>query len=171
VLKHGTSQEILTAVRNGNLDAGFYNDPVEPGPEFEAIEVSRFNVCVVAAPGVVSESTRSDWRALSELLWIYPASSACCGRTAENLFRAKQFKPSRIVSVDRQDVTRTLVAGGLGVGLLHDDTALEAVRRGEVEILLQADTVVRVFFAYLSSRAKDPVLHAAASIIRSSSRD
>lgn len=168
-LKHGTSQEILAGIRNGSLDAGFYNDPRQPDADLAAIEVSQFKVFLVAAQGVVDAAQRTDWQHLAELPWIYPASSACCGRTAEDLFKAKRFRPKRIVSVDRQDMSRTLIAGGMGVGLLHADTAKDAEARGEVDLLFEADTVVHIFFAHLASRERDPLLAAATSIIRARS--
>lgn len=170
-LKHGTSRHILADVRSGSLDAGFYNDPSEPDSDLATIEVSQFKIYVVAAPGVALSSTQPDWKSLAELPWIYPASSACCGQTAEDLFKSNSFKPKRIVSVDRQEVARTLIVGGIGVGLLHEDTVREVLRRGEVEILLEAKTIVRVYFAYLRSRRLDPVLEAAASILRAKSGD
>ena len=166
VLKHGTSLEILTGVRNGSLDAGFYNEAGEPDPELATIEVSQFRIYVVAHPGLVAASDPLDWSSLADLPWIYPASSACCGRTAESLFKMNQFRPKRIISIDREDVTRTLIAGGVGVGLLHADTAKEAQARGEVELLFEARTLVRVLFAHLASRAQDPLLAAATSTLR-----
>jgi len=96
----------------------------------------------------------------------HPAASACCGRTAENLFKTYRFKPRRVVSVDRQDMSRTLIAGGVGVGLLHADTAKAAQGRGEVEIIFETETLVRVYFAHLASRARDPLLVAADSIMQ-----
>lgn len=168
-LKHGTSQEILTGIRNGSLDGGFYNDPSDPEPDLAAIEVSQFKVHLVAARGAVASEQRTDWKYLAEFPWIYPASSACCGKTAEELFKAKRFRPKRVVSVDRQDMSRTLIAGGMGVGLLHDATAKEAAARGEVDLLFETDTIVRVYFAHLASRDRDPLLLAATSIIRTPS--
>lgn len=168
-LKHGTSQEILAGIRNGSLDAGFYNDPREPEADLTAIDVSQFRVFLVAAHGAVELAKRTDWPYLAELPWVYPASSACCGRTAEELFKAKRIRPKRIVSVDRQDMSRTLIASGIGIGLLHADTAKEAEARGEVDLLFEADTVVHIFFAHLASRERDPLLAAATSIIRARS--
>ena len=168
-LKHGTSQEILAGIRNGSLDGGFYNHPNEPDPDLTATEVSQFKVFLVAASGMVAAAQRTDWKHLAELPWIYPAASACCGQTAEALFKAKRFRPKRIVSVDRQDMSRTLIVGGIGVGLLHADTAKDAEARGEIELLFEADTVVRTFFAHLASRESDPLLTAATSIIRARS--
>ncbi len=168
-LKHGTSQEILAGIRSGGLDGGFYNHPQDPDPDLNAVEVSRFKVLLVAASGSVSPSRRTDWEYLADLPWIYPAASACCGQTAEALFKSKRFRPKRIISVDRQDLTRTLITGGIGVGLLHQSTAKEAEARGEVELLFEADTVVRTYFAHLASRQSDPLLEAAAAIVRARS--
>jgi DNA-binding transcriptional LysR family regulator len=165
-LKHGTSREILAEIRNGALDGGFYNEPRRPDADLSAIEVSQFKVFVAAARGVLDATRRTDWQALAELPWIYPAASACCGQTAEDLFKAKSFRPKRIVSVDRQDVSRTLIAGGMGVGLLHEGTAKEAEAKGEIELLFEADTVVHTYFAHLASREREPLLAAATAIIR-----
>ena len=165
-LRHGTSRDIVTGIRNGSLDAGFYNEGGEPDPALTTIEVSQFKTHLVARPGLVAVSDPLDWQALADLPWIYPTSSACCGRTAESLFAEHEIRPKRIISVDRESVTRTLIAGGLGVGLLHADTAKEARARGEVELLFRSRTSVRILFAHLASRAQDPLLTAAASIVR-----
>lgn len=169
VLRHGTSLDILHGIRNGSVDAGFYNEAGEPDAALSAVEVSRFGVCVVAPPRLVAASQPPDWSALADLPWIYPASSACCGRVAESLFTAHQIRPRRVISVDRESVTRALIASGAGLGLLHADTAKEAHARGEVELLFEAPTPVRVLFAHLASRAHDPVLATAASILREAS--
>jgi DNA-binding transcriptional LysR family regulator len=166
LLKHGTSLEILAGLRNGSLDAGFYNEGGEPDPDRATIEVSRFKTYVVAAPRVVAVSEPLDWKVLADLPWIYPTASACCARTAEGLFKTHQIRPKRIISVDREDVTRTLIAGGIGVGLLHADTAHKAQLRGEVELVFECETLVRILFAQLASRALDPLLTAATSIVR-----
>jgi DNA-binding transcriptional LysR family regulator len=166
ILKHGTSVEILAGLRNGTLDAGFYNEASEPDSDLATIEVSRFTTYVVARPGLVVTPAPLDWIALADFPWVYPTASACCAGTAEELFRRHQIRPRRIISVDRADVTRTLVAGGIGVGLLHADTARMAHARGEVELLFECQNVVRVLFARLASRAQDPLLTAATSIVR-----
>lgn len=165
-LKHGTSLEVLAGVQNGTLDAGFYNEAGEPDPGLETIEVSSFGIHLVAPSGGEAWRGTLDWKRLEGVPWIYPAGSACCGRAAENLFRAHHVRPRQVLSVDREDVTRTLVAQGTGVGLLHDDTSKEAQARGEVVLLLETPTRVRVLFAFLAARARDPLLLAAASVLR-----
>ena len=166
VLTHGTSLEVLAGIRNGSLDAGFYNEAGEPAADLTTLRVSDFSIYVAAAPQLARASDALDWKALAELPWIYPPSSACCGRTAERLFKAHQIRPKRIISVDRESVTRGLLAGGVGVGLLHADTAREARARGEVELLFESQPRVLVLFAHLASRAQDPVLALATAMIR-----
>jgi DNA-binding transcriptional LysR family regulator len=163
-LSHGPSLEIVANIRGGRLDAGFYNETEAPDSELATIEVAKFGIVVVAAPGVVTVADSPDWPALAQLPWVYPTSSACCGRTAERLFATHRFRPQRVVDVDREDATRTLVANGTGIGLLHTDTVAKA--RGEVDVLFECETVVRVLFAHLASRAQDPLLVAASSIVR-----
>jgi len=164
-LKHRTSQEVLLGIRNGSLDAGFYNEVGEAERDLSTLETARFSTFLVAAPGLV-RSQPVDWKTVSELAWIYPTESACCTRTAEELFASRAFRPKRVISTDRQGVTKTLVASGVGVGLLHADAAREAELRGEVDVLFEAPSPVRVLFACLGSRVQEPVLAAAASIVR-----
>jgi DNA-binding transcriptional LysR family regulator len=151
-IHHLSSLEVLAGLRNGTLDAGFYNG--EPEDDLVTREVSRFTIHV-AAP----RSAATDWSALAQLPWIYPTTSTCCGNTAEALFRAHGFRPQKIISIDREHVTRTLVANGLGVGLLHDTTAREAA--AEVQLVYEAPAPVRVLFAHLASRTNDPLVGAA----------
>jgi DNA-binding transcriptional LysR family regulator len=169
-LKHGSSQDMLAAVRNGSLDACYYNEADEPGPDLHAIEVSRFRIHLTAAPGLIAVATAPDWRALAQLPWIYPTSSTCCSHAAEALFKQHLFRPQRVISVDRGSVTRSLIASGLGVGLLHADAAKEAAARGEVELLHEMERPVQILFVALASRAQDPLIAAATSLVREGAR-
>jgi len=165
-LRHARSAEILAGLRNGTFDAGLYNEGGEADRDLATIELSRFKVLLVAATGLFDAAKPPDWKALGGAAWIYPPAAACCGRAAEAFFQAHRIRPARVIGVDTQAMIRTLVASGLGVGLLHEDAAGEAIRAGEVEVLCEAAAPVRVLFARLASREQDPVLAAAAAIIR-----
>ncbi len=169
-LKHGSSQEVLAGLRNGSIDAAYYNEADVPGPDLEVLEVSQFRIHVAAAPGLISLTSPLDWRALAEQPWIYPTTSTCCSHAAEALFKQQQFRPRRVISVDRGSVTRSLIASGLGLGLLHADAAQAAAARGEVELLHEMERPVRILFAVLVSRAQDPLVAAASSIVRDVAR-
>lgn len=169
-LRHASSQDVLSGVRSGSLDAGYYNEAGDPGEGLETVEVSRFCIHLAAAPGLVSPAAPLDWRALAELPWIYPTSSTCCSHAAEALFKQHHFKPQRVISVDRGSVTRSLIASGLGLGLLHADVATAAAARGEVELLYEMERPVRILFVALASRARDPLLAAALSVVSEGAR-
>jgi DNA-binding transcriptional LysR family regulator len=164
-LEHRTSSEILTAIRHGTLDAGFYNEAGEPDPELIVTKVGELAIDVVAPPGLVRDPSRVSWAALAALPWVYPSRSTCCGRSAERLFGERSFRPSRVISVDRVETTRALVAGGIGVGLLHADTSAVAIERGEVERVVTLAPPARVLFARLAQRKSDPLVAAAAAIM------
>ena len=70
------------------------------------------------------------------------------------------------ISIDRESVTRTLIAGGVGLGLLHADSAEAARASGGVELLCEAQTGVRVLFAQLADRIHDPLLSAVGAAVR-----
>jgi DNA-binding transcriptional LysR family regulator len=165
-LEHGTSLDVLSGLRSGSLDAGFYNETGEPGADLTTLEISRFGIHLAAPPGLVAPSETVDWAALAELTWICPTSSTCCGQAAETLWSAHRIRPRRLINIDRETVTRTLIAGGVGVGLLHAGTAEDARVRGEVELVCEAPNQVRVLFAHLADRALDPLVSAVSSIVR-----
>jgi DNA-binding transcriptional LysR family regulator len=165
-LQHGTSLDTLNALRSGALDAAFYNEAGEPGADLTTMTVATFSIFLAAPPGLVAVSRPLDWEALAALPWITPTAGTCCGQAAENLFKLHRIRPGRIINIDRESVTRTLIAGSVGVGLLHADTARAAELGGEVELLCEAQKLVRVLFAQLAGRAQDPLLSAVSSIVR-----
>lgn len=165
-VQHGDSREVLDRIRGDVLDAGFYNEPGEPPEDLCTIAVSRFDIYLAAPAGLLAVTESPDWQSLSELPWIYPTDgSSCCGHAAETLFRRHQFRPRKTISIDREAVTRTLIAGGVGVGLLHADTAIASRDQGDVDLIYKAHDGVNVMFAYLKSRANDPLIAAAVTIL------
>jgi len=167
-LEYGSSAEILRGIRSGSLDAGFYAEAGTPGVELETIALDRFGIYLAAPPGWLADSTLPDWQALAQVPWICPqsSSSTCCGRVAEGLFERHGFRPAKVINVDQESVTRTLIAGGVGIGLLHADTAQEARAKGEVELIGGSLQEVSLLFAHLGGRAHDPLVGAVAAAVR-----
>ncbi len=164
-LSYGNSIEIAQAVRKGTLDAGLYIDGGEADAALEKFAVGGFDIHLAAPPGWVADTANPDWPSLARLPWLCPATSSCCGRAAELLFAQHGFRPEKPISVDQENVTRTLIAGGVGIGLLHADTAHEAAAKGEVELLNVALQRARLVFAYQKERAQDPMLAAVAAAV------
>jgi DNA-binding transcriptional LysR family regulator len=160
-LEHRPSREILAGLRDESLDAGFYNEAGEPDPQLATVELATFGIYLVTPKG-----ERAGWKALEKKVWIFPKDSTCCAGAAERLFEKHKLRPAKIINVDREELTRTLVASGLGVGILHEASAREAERRGELEVVEGSQTKARVLFAQLARRASEPVLAAATELVR-----
>ena len=160
VLEYGNSSEILNAIRQHSLDAGFYTDTGLLHTDLKTLDVDQFGVYLAAPVEWIKNIDNLNWQELKMLPWICPASNTCCGRVAENLFEREQFRPQKIVNVDQEKVTRTLIAGGVGVGFLHADTALDAAEKGEVILLGDIQQQVKVKFAVVAERIREPLIGA-----------
>ena len=165
-LVHDSSAHLVEGIRNGTLDAVFYNEAGAPGPELATFELARFGVYLAARPGLVAPARPLDWQALAELSWVCPPSTTCCGQLAERLFSTHATRPKKIIGVDREDVIGALLAQGAGVGLLHAETAEAARTRGEVELVHELPGAVRVLFAHLARRAGEPLFGVMSAIVR-----
>ena len=159
-LTHGTSGEIARAIRGGSLDAGFYAEAGAPDDSLHAIEAGRFAVRLAAPPGWAANAASPDWRALASRPWICPQPGTCCGQVLDEWFDSQGFRPARMVSIDQESVTATLIAGGVGIGLQR------AQARGEAELLGGPVREVALLFACLRERRQEPLISAAISAAR-----
>jgi len=165
VLEHGTSNEILDGIRNRSLDAGFYNNCGGADADLATVEISRSDIYLAAPAGAVSFTGKVDWQAISKMTWICPTAYNCCKIAAEEIFDKYGFRPQRIISVDRERMTYTLIAGGIGVGLLHGETLNANFPDKAVEIVCKVKSTVREYFAHLQCRENDPLLGIVTSMV------
>lgn len=162
-LEHATSFDTLASLRNGHLDAAFFVDDGVSSDDLETVEVERFGIYLAAPAGWVSDAAHPDWISVTSMPWVCTSAMSCCGRAAERLFSRIGLRPRKLVHVDQEGVTRTLVAGGVGVGFLHEESAQVAQRSGEVELIGGLRDEARLAFATLARRSGDPVLAAVQS--------
>ncbi len=157
-LEYGSSSEILDAIRNNSIDAGFYTDTGLIHDDLQTLAVDHFGVYLAAPVDWTNNIDKIDWQEIKNMPWICPASNTCCSRVAENLFEREKFRPQKIINVDQEKVTRTLIAGGVGLGFLHADTALDAAAKGEVVLLGDIQQQVNVKFAVVAERMREPLI-------------
>ncbi len=163
--EYGSSGDILEGIKSGRLDAGFYNEAGTPDPLLDTVRVGQFGIYVASAKGKVKSGGSIDWGALAEFPWICPSTNTCCGKAAETLFRTHQFRPKKMIVIERETVTRSLIEEGVGIGLLHADSALEAQAKGKIDLVCEAEPNVKILFACLATRATDPVIRTAKNIM------
>ncbi|MCO4785053.1 MAG: LysR family transcriptional regulator [Marinomonas atlantica] len=163
---HAPSLDIQAGLINGRFDVAFYNEGDIPRPEQNVIQVTQFGVDLVAPTGLLDRSKQQDWCYLAQQTWVIPSPSTCCGKLAEALFQQQGSTPKQLIRVDDEKVLRTLISGGVGVGLLHQDVAQEARLEGEVELIMTVKSAVPVYFTYLKNRALEPIIQVACSSIQ-----
>lgn len=157
-LEYGSSAQVLAGLDKGDLDAGFYSETGQSFPQLGRIKVSEFGVYLAAPQGWIVDKNQLDWPWLAQQPWICPALHSCCGFVAETLFQQQNFRPAKVVSVDQEAVTRSLIGGGVGMGFLHRETALDAEAKGEVVLLPQVQQTLGVYFGYAKARAEQPLI-------------
>ncbi len=165
-LHYGSSIEIEQAISRAELDAGFFADSGSTSPELFKLPVDSFGVYLAAPPAWVANPKSFDWSVLAAMPWICPAPNSCCGNVAEQLFQRHKFRPQKQINVDHEKVTRSLIAGGVGLGFLHADTALEAQEKGEVVLLGDVQQQVPLYFAVLAQRQQEPLIAAVLTTLR-----
>ncbi len=167
-VQYGSSMEIEQAIINGELDAGFFSDSGSHNSELLKYPVDSFGVYLAAPSGWVINPAEPDWNTLAKMPWICPAPQSCCGNVAEQLFQQHQFRPAKQINVDHEKVTRSLIAGGVGLGLLHADTALDASAKGELVLVGEEQRKVPVYFAVRSVRQQEPLIAALLNYLNTS---
>lgn len=165
-IEYGTSTDIIEAIANNQLDAGFYAHTGLIYNNLYSIAVDHFGVYLAAPPGWVADKQNPDWKHLATLPWLYPVVHSCCGVVAENLFKSKKIHPEKSINVDQEKVTRTLIAGGVGIGFLHHDTALDAAAKQEVELIGDVQQEIPVYFAVSASRLDEPLIQSLLNTIK-----
>lgn len=164
-MQYGSSVEIQQAVLQGKVDAGFYTS-IKPDQALHTIEVDSYGIYIAAPPAWVNKATPPDWQQLAQLPWVLPEPDTCCGRAAATLFASKAFYPEKVIKVDQEQMTRALIAGAVGIGLLHSDSALDAELKGEVQLLGQTDQQVKLWFSCQQHRMQQPQLKAVIELIQ-----
>lgn len=151
------SAEVVDGLLGDRLDAGFFNTSGSTPPGLHTVEVAEFGLRLVAPMSFIPEDPL-DWVALAEQPWLCPPEESCCGRAVRALMAERRVRPERVFAVDRERSTRTLVAAGAGVGVLHAYTAEAAAAQGELRILGSVDHRLTTVLGVAEARREEPML-------------
>lgn len=164
-LRHGPSAATLDGVRNGGIDAGFAVSAGLDDTSLAGMRLEAIDMYLALPPAWEALAAPGDWTALSSLPWICPDPGTFCGRAAQALWAQHGIAPAKTLRVDQDSVTRTLVAGGVGVGLVHGEAALRAKAEGAV-VLWQGKpvTTAHLMFVHSAQRAGDPLVRAVVNV-------
>jgi DNA-binding transcriptional LysR family regulator len=152
-------------VRAGELDAGFLlGSSIDSGLTGLALAELDYRV---AAPRAWAERVRTaDWKALASLPWVVTAAGTSNQEMREALFRPHGVEPAATVEANNDLLLRTLIAEGIGLGLVREDHALQGERDGVYVLAPIGQAHTRLLFVHPIARADDPVIHALTDSVR-----
>lgn len=152
-------------VRAGELDAGFMlGSTVEPGLAGVPLRSLRYRI---AGPHAWAERMRgADWKALAALPWITTAAGTSNHEMREALFRAHGFEVNSAVEANNDLLLRSLIADGVGIGLVRADLAERGVLDGVFAVSPIGEAETQLQFVYSGLRTDDPVIQAVLAILR-----
>lgn len=102
---------------------------------------------------------QADWAGLAALPWITPTElSLAYTVILKALFTDRGLALNSVASFDNAILGRTMLEAGVGLGLVREDYALEAERRGAMALSPLARPVYPSHVAHLASRRDDPLI-------------
>ena len=166
-LHHEVSGEAFAKVRDGELDASFYYGKLKH-PQVAAVALRDIVYRVVAPVAWRPDVEDAGWDRIAALPWIVTPPISSISAMADELFAEHGVAPAKRIEADNEAVIRSLVISGLGVALLREDVALEAVAAGEVCLWRDVRAAASLSFIYLRAREHDPVVQALVEVVRES---
>jgi len=133
-LRQGLSSQAIVDVKRGELDCAYAlcDDEAIDGLELRRLDSIDL---VVALPLALAEARAElDVDRVTQLPWVGTPPTCVLRGHAERLFASvgREFRASQ--TADNDGVMRSMVASGLGAGLLREDQAVQGERNGELRV-------------------------------------
>jgi DNA-binding transcriptional LysR family regulator len=169
-LHHEVSGAAFEKVRDGALDASFYyGDLAHPAVESIPLREIAYRVAAPAAWRDKVEGAR--WEEIAALPWVMTPAISTHHVLATRLFAERGSAPATLIEADNETVIRSLVASGLGVALVREDLAREAVDATELIVWPEARLATRLHFIYPAEKRDEPEIRALVGVVRDVWRD
>ena len=165
-LSHGMSGNVLTRVRNGELDVGFYlaapgSGPPAGTPAVSYRELTHFHYHVVAPPGWGDRLQRAGWDDLAALPWIVTPADSVHSRLLGGILDPLGLTPNGVAQVDQEACMLDLVRAGIGLSLARDALAMAERQERGLVIAEGVRVPCALSFIWPADRAAEPVISAA----------
>lgn len=157
--EHEITGMAIQRVRDGSLEASFYYGHMLY-PQVAGIALRELAYRVAAPATWRDRIEHAGWQEIGELPWIMPPPISTHHQFATAMFREHGVEPAKLIGADDEAVVSSLVASGAGLALMREDAALQMVQAGEVYLWQDVRIGTTLWFIYLRSRERDPVVRA-----------
>lgn len=170
VLRHGMSGWVLSQVRSGALDAGYYlgprNDEVD-ADDILALRLTSFTYYVMAPKGWRDRVKGKGWAEIAALPWIWTPPHSTHHRMLVRKFSQAGVKPNIVAEVDLEASMLGLAKSGVGLTLARDSVALKTAQTEGTVVVRKLTTSADLSFITQAHRAEDGPVKAAFAAVRS----
>jgi DNA-binding transcriptional LysR family regulator len=178
-MQQRTSRNIVAGVTAGELDAGLALGRVDlPNIRRIPLQVLRYRIAAPPARPTGESGERSaarmrkaSWKQLASAPWITSPAGGSHHQMTMQLFGRLGCQPARVIEADSEPVITSLIKAGVGLGLMHEDQAVEADRVGEVVLVEKGRPSTYLQLLHRTGRERDPAIRAILAALQESVSD
>lgn len=175
-LSHGVSGDIMTWLKRGQIDAGFYlcgpDDLAPMGLDSEdpihAIKLADFTYRVIGPVGWQKKIENADWPELAKLPWIGTPDRSVHYRLLSKIYTNPADQLEVIARVDQEASMLEMVRSGIGLSLCRDSIALHQKQSFGLAVGNSVSVPACLCFVALDRRKDNPVLTEIFNLLKSS---
>jgi DNA-binding transcriptional LysR family regulator len=169
-IRHRNSVSALSSIRSRALDASFYLGDELPS-DIQSIKLRTVKYKMVASPAWFSKISQADWRTIAEMPWITTPRAGGFFQMMDRLIREHGQRLKNVIEADQESAIISLVQAGVGVSLIREEVAAEAVSRHKLVVWEIGNTTSTLRVIYLACRRDEPVIDAIVSGVKEVWRD
>lgn len=158
------ADDVVDGIMNDVFDAGFHIGTMDH-PDLGALPLRTIAYLVVGPASYAERLARAGWKEVAELPWVAAPERSHVARFQRLLFAQHGARPNEAVECDQLSAMLDLVRSGLGMGLLREDLALDAVEKGEVALWPHGRIEGKLTFIYKLSAEHDPSIVGMLSVL------
>lgn len=171
-LTHGISGEVLTGLRRGKVDVGFFlgaiedyaqthvNHPNESLDDFYTRKLTEFNYRVIGPAGWEYQIKHAQWDELAAMPWIGTPENSVHSRLLDTIFHERGCTQNVVARVDQESSMMAMVQSGIGLSLCRESIALHEQQSGAISIANSVSIPTALCAVTLKAHQKDPVVDA-----------
>ena len=175
-LTHGVSGDIMTWLKRGQIDAGFYlcgpDDLATMGLDSEdpihALKLADFTYRVIGPVGWQKKIENADWPELAKLPWIGTPERSVHYRLLSKIYTNPADRLGVVARVDQEASMLEMVRSGIGLSLCRDSIALHQKQSFGLAVCNSVSVPACLCFVALERRKDSPTLSETFNLLQSS---
>ena len=175
-LTHGVSGDIMTWLKRGQIDAGFYlcgpDDLSLMGSDTEdpihAIKLADFTYRVIGPIGWQKKIENADWPELAKLPWIGTPERSVHYRLLSKIYTNPADRLGVVARVDQEASMLEMVRSGIGLSLCRESIALHQKQSFGLAVCNSVAVPACLCFVALERRKGSPMLAETFNLLQSS---